>query len=52
MEGLIQKISPIEKIFIGGNLNGHVDEDTQQYPRAHGGFGFGKINIQRHNGVA
>ncbi|XP_028802548.1 uncharacterized protein LOC114757628 [Neltuma alba] len=44
MEGLIQSIPTMEKIFIGGDLNGHVGKDTGQYARAHSGMGFGVLN--------
>ena len=41
---MIRRISSIEKIFIGGDLNGHVGTDAGQYTQVHGGFGFGTIN--------
>ena len=44
MEELIQSIPPIEKIFIGGDLNGHVGKEAGVNVRAHGGFGFGELN--------
>ncbi|XP_028774122.1 uncharacterized protein LOC114731166 [Neltuma alba] len=44
MEGLIQSIPTMEKIFVGGDLNGHVGKDTGQYAGAYGGLGFGVHN--------
>ena len=44
LEGLIQSIPLTEKIFIGGDLNGHVGKEAGQYAGTHGGFGFGEIN--------
>ena len=41
---MIRRIPNIEKIFIGGDLNGHVGKDAGQYTQVHGGFGFGRIN--------
>ena len=43
-EALIQGIPILEKVFIGGDLNGHVGREAGQYPQAHGGFGFGELN--------
>ncbi|KAI9080050.1 hypothetical protein K1719_037983 [Acacia pycnantha] len=40
MEGLIQSIPLIEKIFIGGDLNGLVGKEAGSHVRAHDGFGF------------
>ena len=44
MEELIQGIPTTERIFIGGDLNGHVGKEAGAYARAHGGFGFGELN--------
>ena len=44
LEALIQGIPILEKVFIGGDLNGHVGREAGQYPQAHGGFGFGELN--------
>ena len=43
-EALIQGIPILEKVFIGGDLNGHVDKEAGQYTQAHGGFGFDELN--------
>ncbi|XP_028803128.1 uncharacterized protein LOC114758263 [Neltuma alba] len=47
MEGLIQSILTMEKIFIGGDFNGHVAKDARQYAGAHCGIGFGVRNNER-----
>ena len=36
-----KKSQPSEKIFLGGNLNGHVGKDNGGYERVHGEQGFG-----------
>ena len=33
-----------EKLFIGGDLNGHVGEGNKGFERVHGSFGFGNRN--------
>jgi hypothetical protein len=33
-----------EKLFIGGDLNGHVGATNAGYERVHGGFGYGGRN--------
>ena len=37
MDGFIQEIPIIEKIFLGEDLNGHVGKDNRGYERVHGG---------------
>ena len=44
LEEMIQRIPINEKVFIGGDLNGHVGKDAGQYTQVHGGFGFGTMN--------
>lgn len=44
LEGLVQSIPVTEKIFIGGDLNGHVGKEAGHYAEVHGGFGFGEVN--------
>ena len=43
-EALIQGIPILEKVFICGDLNGHVGRKAGQYTQAHDGFGFGEVN--------
>jgi len=44
MDGLIQEIPIGEKIYIGGDFNGHVGEDRVGYEIVHRGYGFGDRN--------
>ena len=44
MDGLVQGIPESERIFIGGDLNGHVGKTSGGYERVHGGYGFGERN--------
>ena len=44
LEGLIQMIPRGEKVIIGGDLNGHMGKDENDYREVHGGYGFRKIN--------
>ncbi|KAM1611225.1 hypothetical protein TB2_000020 [Malus domestica] len=41
---LVQGIAQTEKLFIGGDLNGHVGSETGNYGGFHGGHGFGERN--------
>ena len=41
---LVQGIAQTEKVFIGGDLNGHVGKETGNYGGFHGGHGFGERN--------
>ena len=39
IDGLLREISTSEKIFLGGDLNGHVGKENRGYERVHGGQG-------------
>ena len=41
---VIQGVPRSEKLFIGGDFNGHIGVDAEGYDTAHGGFGFGERN--------
>lgn len=41
---VLSKIPRAEKIFLGGDLNGHVGKDRVGYEMVHGGQGFGAQN--------
>jgi len=41
----IQEIPGSEKLFRGGDFNGHIGVDPNGYDTGHGGFGFGERNI-------
>ncbi|KAI8538489.1 hypothetical protein RHMOL_Rhmol09G0107800 [Rhododendron molle] len=47
MDDVVQEIPFGEKLFIGGNFNGHVGVHKQGYEKVHGGFGFGDLNEDR-----
>ena len=45
-ENLLQSIPAEEKVFLGGDLNGHVRREPRGYEGFHGGFGFGLVNVE------
>ena len=44
LDVVMQGISTEEKIFIGGDFNGHVGNSHSGFENVHGGFGFGDRN--------
>ncbi|KAL5186030.1 Craniofacial development protein 2 [Glycine soja] len=44
LEGVLQDIPQGEKVFLGGDLNGHVGSVTRGFEGVHGGFGLGEMN--------
>ncbi|KAH1257658.1 Craniofacial development protein 2 [Glycine max] len=42
--GVLQDIPQGEKVFLGGNLNGHVGSVARGFEGVHGGFGLGEMN--------
>ena len=46
LEGLIQDVPLGEKIFLGGDLNGHVGSVSRGFEGLHGGYGLGEINAE------
>jgi Reverse transcriptase (RNA-dependent DNA polymerase) len=44
LEEVVRGIPREEKLFIGGDLNGHVGQTNEGFDRVHGGFGFGTRN--------
>jgi len=38
LDGMVRAIPTNEKLFIGGDLNGHVGSTNAGYELAHGGF--------------
>ncbi|KAH1220391.1 LINE-1 retrotransposable element ORF2 protein [Glycine max] len=44
LEGVLQDIPQGEKVFLGGDLNGHVDSVARGFEGVHGGFGLGETN--------
>ena len=44
LDDVVQGIPVGERLFIGGDFNGHVGGHKQGYEKVHGGFGFGDLN--------
>ncbi|XP_070020869.1 uncharacterized protein [Nicotiana sylvestris] len=41
---IVRQVPPAEKLFIGGDFNGHIGACAGGYGEVHGGFGFGERN--------
>jgi exonuclease III len=46
LDGLVRVVPSSEKLFIGGDLNGHVGSTSAGFEVAHGGFGYGSRNLE------
>jgi exonuclease III len=44
LDSMVSTMPISEKLFIGGDLNGHVGATNVGYERVHGGFGYGSRN--------
>ncbi|KAJ0851967.1 putative SWR1-complex protein 5/Craniofacial development protein [Helianthus annuus] len=44
LDAVVRAIPREEKIFIGGDFNGHIGKDSDGFELVHGGFGFGDRN--------
>jgi hypothetical protein len=44
LDSMVSTVPISEKLFIGGDLNGHVSATNVGYERVHGGFGYGSRN--------
>ena len=44
LDDMVRAVPTNEKLFIGGDLNGHVGSTNAGYELAHGGFGYGSRN--------
>ncbi|XP_070018840.1 uncharacterized protein [Nicotiana sylvestris] len=44
LDEVVRGIPPTEKLFIGGDFNGHIGTSTGGYSEVHGSFGFGDRN--------
>ncbi|KAL5147286.1 LINE-1 retrotransposable element ORF2 protein [Glycine soja] len=44
LEGVLHDIPQGEKVFLGGDLNGHVGSVARGFEGVHGGFGLGEMN--------
>jgi hypothetical protein len=41
---MVRGVFSSEKLFIGGDINGHVGTTRGGFERLHGGFGYGQQN--------
>jgi len=44
LDEIVRSIPPTERLFIGGDFNGHIGAAAGSYGEVHGGFGFGDRN--------
>ncbi|XP_070036385.1 uncharacterized protein [Nicotiana tomentosiformis] len=44
LDEIVRQVSPAEKLFIGGDFNGHIGSTTGGYGEVHRGFVFGERN--------
>ncbi|XP_019237963.1 PREDICTED: craniofacial development protein 2-like [Nicotiana attenuata] len=44
LDDTVRSIPPSERLFIGGDFNGHIGSSAGGYTEVHGGFGFGERN--------
>ncbi|XP_070048848.1 uncharacterized protein [Nicotiana tomentosiformis] len=44
LDGVVRGTLPTEKLFIGGDFNGHIGSSSSGYSEVHGGFGCGVRN--------
>ena len=44
LDMVIQDVPRSEKLFVGGDFNGHIGVEADGYDTAHGGFGYGERN--------
>ncbi|XP_070018357.1 uncharacterized protein [Nicotiana sylvestris] len=44
LDDIVRSIPPTERLFIGGDFNGHIGSSASCYTEVHGGFGFGERN--------
>jgi len=44
---VIHDVSQSKKLFIGGDFNGHIDVETDEYDTVHGGFDYRERNNER-----
>jgi hypothetical protein len=42
LEDMVREMSTSEKLFIKGDLNGHLDTARKGFERVHEGFGYGE----------
>ncbi|XP_070014556.1 uncharacterized protein [Nicotiana sylvestris] len=44
LDDIVRSIPPSERLFIGGDFNGHIGSSAAGYTEVHGGFGVGERN--------
>jgi len=44
LDMVIQDVLQTEKLYIGGDFNGHIGAKPDGYDTVHGGFGYGERN--------
>ncbi|XP_019236110.1 PREDICTED: craniofacial development protein 2-like [Nicotiana attenuata] len=44
LDEIMRQVPPVEKLFIGGDFDGHIGSTTGGYDEVHGGFNFGERN--------
>ncbi|XP_019256515.1 PREDICTED: craniofacial development protein 2-like [Nicotiana attenuata] len=44
LDEIVRQVPPAEKLFIGGDFNGHIGSTAGGYGEVHEGFGFGERN--------
>ncbi|XP_019226427.1 PREDICTED: uncharacterized protein LOC109207881 [Nicotiana attenuata] len=44
LDETVRQVLPAEKLFIGGDFNGHIGSTVGGYGEVHGGFDFGERN--------
>ncbi|XP_070002611.1 uncharacterized protein [Nicotiana sylvestris] len=44
LDEIVRQVPPVEKLFIGGDFNGHIGSTAGGYDDVHGGFDFGERN--------
>ena len=44
LDEVVRSILSTEKLFMGGDFNGHIRSLVRWYDDVHGGFGFGERN--------
>jgi len=44
LEEVMRSVPQNEKLYLGGDFNGHIGDKADRHDRTHGGFGFGERN--------
>ncbi|XP_070022603.1 uncharacterized protein [Nicotiana sylvestris] len=44
LDDIVRSIPPSERLFIGGDFDGHIGSSASGYTEVHGGFGLGERN--------